>query len=65
MTPHQHPLIREFVANAKRAGAAIYSGVTFAVASFGNGKRLEIRVDQPKPALPTDAHLETKRPPDL
>ena len=44
-----HPLIRQFVANAKRKGAVTYSGESFAVARWDNGDRAELRVDRPKP----------------
>jgi len=41
----QHPLVRRFVANAQRQGAAVYAGASFAIAHWENGKRVEIRVD--------------------
>ena len=44
----QSELVRRFVANCKRRGAAIYAGKTFAVACFEDGKRIEIRVDREK-----------------
>ena len=45
VTDKQHPLVRRFVANARREGAATYAGKSFAVARWGKGKRAEIRVD--------------------
>jgi hypothetical protein len=39
----QHPLVKRFVRNAKRRGAGVYAGKSFAVARFPKGT-LEIRV---------------------
>jgi len=43
---NQPELVWRSVANCKRLGAAIYAGKNFAVASFEDGKRIEIRVDR-------------------
>jgi hypothetical protein len=40
----QHPLVRRFVVNGKRWGAAIYAGEAFATVRFEDGNRYEIRV---------------------
>ena len=44
----QEPLVRKFAENAKRQGAAVYAGKSFAVAQWEDGKRAEIRVDKKK-----------------
>jgi hypothetical protein len=43
---NQHPLVRRFVCNAERKGAATYAGESFAVARWEDGKRVEIKVDR-------------------
>ena len=43
-----HPLIKQFVQNARRKAAATYAGERFAVGTWEHAKRVEIRVDPPK-----------------
>ena len=41
-----HPVIRRYVAEAKRRGLAVYHGETFAIISCGKGRRIEVCVDR-------------------
>jgi hypothetical protein len=49
-----HPLIRQFIANAKRKGVAIYAGKNFVVARWENGDSVELRVDIPNGGVKRD-----------
>jgi hypothetical protein len=46
--PRQHPRIKSLASRYRNFGAAIYAGMTFMVAIWENGERLEFQIKPKK-----------------